>query len=503
MTPSLASFDERSGPAPQLMRLGGSFWRMYGGRGTAHDLLACVALAEQQILIDQQEVVDCNNYQRVPVYHRELWYKLTVRRSQLALRVPEYGEGRLYQDGSQYGVADANAQHAVDLSFAKPLAELPLICSDMSVGETILVQGVDYSFDRDAQEIRFVVNPFDDPTFVRRPVYEDGAEVDEELDLLFHQSLWDWFYLQDHFGYLFGLTTLPSSPAAKRTTAALYEAIVGGCNRASAEELISACTDIPLARTSGETVEGIWSGDALVIWTDTNAYRLSPEAVPAVAVGDVLAAGQALCTGLQFFALNRGEAPAELEFYTLDRTILGGDYFDSLAFRNAETELVVEENVQGKTKVSFELFGFPPDAQTFWEEVHRRGIAQGQTLAEALDIRANPTTQPTAASLPTTINPVQFLTANILRFNTSAVLVRMNQLGPFADLQRLRTLRSVIPPWLSLLTILLTETSQDAVTISDLDGETTADYLAASEQDGYDVGVEGSTRAGYTQFSCQ
>ena len=486
------------------MRLGGSFWRMYGGRGTAHDLLACVALAEQQILIDQQEVIDCASYRDVPVYHRELWYKLTVRRSRLSLRVPEYGEGRTFQDGARYGTADANSQHVVDLDFAKPLAELPLICSDMTSGETILMHGVDYSFDRAAQEIRFVNNPFDDPAFVRRPVYEDGVEVDEELDLLFHQSLWDWFYLQDHFGYLFGLNALPSSPAAKRTTMALYEAIVGGCNRATTEELVSACTDIPLVRNLQETVEGIWVGaESLIIWTDAEVYRFSAAAVPSVAVGDVVAAGQSLCTGLKFSPLNRGEVPAELAFYTLDLPILGSDYFDAIAFKNAETALIVEENVLGKTKVSFELAGFAPDAETFWDEVHRRGIAQGQTLAEALDLRPNPTTQPTAASLPATVNPVHFLATNILRFNTSVVVVRMNQLGPFADLQRLRTLRSVVPPWLGLLTILLTETSQDPVTISGLDGETTADYFAASEQDGYNVGVTGSTRAGYTQFSCK
>jgi hypothetical protein len=485
------------------MRIAGAFWRMYGGRGTAHDILSCVSIAEQQLLVDQQEVADCGNYLRVPVFHRERWWKLSVRKSQLRRRVVEYGEGRTYGDGLLYGVADDNVRHVVDLVAENKLAELPMICSDLTRAETIWFEGIDFSFDRASQELSLLRDPFDDPAFKRSSVYENGEIVDEEAYLWLHQSQWDRGFVRDHYGYLFGLNDLVSSEAAKRIVVAVYEAVVGGTGRGSVEDLIAACADIPLVKTAGEVVEEIISLDGKLVVTDKNVYRFSEAAAVSVAVGDVLEEGRTLTDGLKFFRLNRGETPAELAAITINPDILGPDYFGTLAFYNQDTPLVVEPGVDGKTKVSFYLGGFPPDAETFWKEVHRRGVAADQTLGELLDLRDNPPDQPTAASLPPTVNPMTFLIQNILRFHSTAALVRMNQLGPAADIAQMRHVRAILPPWVGLLLVLLAETSADPVTISDLETDTEANYASLTTDAGYDTDVDTTTRAGQTTFTCQ
>jgi hypothetical protein len=96
-----------------------------------------------------------------------------------------------------------------------------------------------------------------------------------------------------------------------------------------------------------------------------------------------------------------------------------------------------------------------------------------------------------------------FLIQNILRFHSTAALVRMNQLGPAADIAQMRHVRAILPPWVGLLLVLLAETSADPVTISDLETDTEANYASLTTDAGYDTDVDTTTRAGQTTFTCQ
>jgi hypothetical protein len=150
---------------------------------------------------------------------------------------------------------------------------------------------------------------------------------------------------------------------------------------------------------------------------------------------------------LQVFELNRGTtiSPAAISALTVGSGVLAWGFWGDITFENKSTPVVVEPNVDGYTKVSWDLGGFPFDIVKFWDDVHAAGIAKNQTLAMLLDVRSEPVGQPTAASLPTTINPLQFLTDNLLRNNAYIVKVKpgsqlVNQLK-FVPVEQLRKIQ--------------------------------------------------------------
>jgi hypothetical protein len=116
--------------------------------------------------------------------------------------------------------------------------------------------------------------------------------------------------------------------------------------------------------------------------------------------------------------------------------------------------LIVAANVDGYTKVSWQLGGFPYDVEKFWTDVHTAGVARTQTLAMLLDVRETPVGQPTAASLPATINPLQFLADNLLRNNAYIVKVRPGSVLarrlPYVPVDQLRKIQ---PPHTLMLLI--------------------------------------------------
>ena len=93
------------------------------------------------------------------------------------------------------------------------------------------------------------------------------------------------------------------------------------------------------------------------------------------------------------------------------------------------------------------------------------------TLAHMLDRRARPDSEPTAANLPATINPLRFLTANILRNNVFLVRIKSATLGQNRQgLYNMRHLRQLLPPQSAMIVIYEIGGVRDAV-----DGEQNLD----------------------------
>ncbi len=122
-------------------------------------------------------------------------------------------------------------------------------------------------------------------------------------------------------------------------------------------------------------------------------------------------------------------------------------YAGDLVFANKTVPLQVTADGAGRTRVSWEISGFAADVTRFWDAVHANGVARGQTLANLLDIRPHPVGEPTAASLPATINPLGFLIANFLRSN--CFLIRIDAAALTVNgltMQPLQLLRRIVPP---------------------------------------------------------
>jgi hypothetical protein len=241
-----------------------------------------------------------------------------------------------------------------------------------------------------------------------------------------YRGKWDWFATYKQFGYVLRLQ-LKSSENYKQFINAIFDAFVSGTNIRTQQLALAAAFGVPLAIEAKEVVESIIrDADKLNIFTDQHVYRFPLTATPIVFRHQQITAGESLTDLLQVFEFNRGNQidPQDISALSVGAGLIPYGFQGELVFENIETPIIVELGVDGFTKISWKLGGFPFDADKFWDDTHAAGVAKNQTLAMLLDRRATPTGQPTAAMLPSTINPLQFLTDNVLRNNAYVVKVK-------------------------------------------------------------------------------
>lgn len=454
----------------RLLSLLGSHWSQhYEGAAAVSAMLQGAAQLETQNLRDLQELVDCTSVETVPLHHEERWWALTLKESdmQSTAALSRYGDALKFgtqADGTtrQYGVKG-------DRAFVFPLPEGLVGCGGMfnriTDPSVSLFPGVEVSIDVNRKTLSFVTNPFASPLIAVRPVYSGATVVDQELQLWVFNAKFDRQYVTQHFGYVFGLD-LPSTPATKNFVRALMRGIVAGPSYRAIADAVSALTDTATA-AGDETVETVFTdANGVAVVTDKTVYRFPADAIATVAPGDTLSAGDPLVDTITIHEFHSGTVPADLRVLAVGGGLLNAGYFGDLLFPNKTVPWVVEENVKGYTKLSFELTGIPTDVDKFWDDLHAAGIRAGKTLAMLLDTRSNPSGQPTAGALPTSVNPLEFLLANVWRNNLYLVRVKARRLGPDAlPLSYGRWLKKLTPPGSCCVVLLELEADPTTVTM--------------------------------------
>jgi len=264
---------------------------------------------------------------------------------------------------------------------------------------------------------------------------------------------------------------LESSEGYRDLLNALMDGITQGSKIRDFHNAWSAITGVDLAKEE-ETIETITEDDrSLVVITDKNVYKYSLNSVLLVTEGQALQPGDPLVDTLQFFELNRGIVPDEIDSVVLGPGLLANGYFSELVWENKEVDVVVEYDAEGYAKVSWELGGFILDVEKFFDDTHERGKASGKTLAHYLDQRPDPIGEPMPESLPATINPLEFLISNFYRFHTFVVKVKPGRLGPdplpaFTGVH----VSQIVPPW-TVMIVLVELEYQDEPVIMDGPGD--------------------------------
>ncbi len=453
-----------------ILALAGSFWsRVYAASSQLAAMCGDLGHQGDRAHDDLIETADCLSRDLVPIHHRDSWQAITVRRSTTSstFEVARFGGGLLFDGAAAYG----EALPAITHNFAAvDVADIAWIFNRITDPSKSLCAGVDFVLDVQTGTIKLREDPFADPAWPQRPIYgDDGTVIDSEITMWLFEPGADRHYIHDRYGFLLGFDE-PSSHSYRDAVSAVLDCVVQGSSSTRVERVLSAMTGAPLCGSDGEIVLtiGTDSHGPLVI-TNREAYRLPRGSTITVAVGARLAKGAQLCDSFEISALNRGITPPALASLAIGAGILGVGYVSDLTFRDAVVPLDVESDGDGITKVSFELGGFPADVRVFWDHVHARGVSSGTTLARLLDIRGlGASSEPTAASLPATINPLQFLIANLLRSNSIFVLIRAGAIAEDAvGLNPSRLLRRVMPPHVALIVRVEMPTLSDSDTISD------------------------------------
>lgn len=466
-----------------LARIGGFWSRTYTGNDVVASILFARAQEEKQTKRDFQETVACLSRRNVPTYHQDAWYQLRVFESEAIGEPLRYGAGAVYgeQPGTNVVYTYGGSLNAKTFKVALPdgLRFIPVITNRITQPSMTLVYGVDFVIEDGYLIIN--QNLFENENLIVQPVYTDDQVTDRAIALWVFESLWDWDYMYNHFGYLIG-GPKPSSDNYSDFVNAVIDALVSGTAHSQIEAVFAAVTGNPTAKEA-ETVELVTSDrNHLVVVTDKNAYKFPKSATAIVAAGDELLPGDQMTDTVTFYSFTNGTVSEDIQSLHLDTGFLVSGFAGGLTFDNKDVDLVVEEAEDGKTKVSFELGGYPADVDSFFDQMHERASELGKpTLAELLDVRGpDQTTQPAAASLPATINPCEFLVANVLRFHCAAVKIKTTS-ATATDLRLIdaKVLRKLIPPWQSLLILFELEFDTDVTNFGDFeDGDAGYDETA-------------------------
>lgn len=480
-----------------LLSVLGSWWAdNYGAIDQVESLVRGKCEVEQQSIIDMMELLSSLSRFTVPIYHVDNWYPLYLRESQR--NAPElskyrYDGTKQYDASIRYDSATPASYHKFPLDRA--VIDFPLLVNQFISATLTLTNGVDYVLEDGA--IVFLRNPITDPRVAKRNIYDGDEVVDTEAVLWAFRGKFDWDYVYKQFAYVFGIR-LQSSPGYRNLMNAVFDAVGGGGTKKSITSAVSAITGIPLVKNAEEVIQDIVeTNESVIVITDVEVYKYGANSTALFEIGDTVTRGQCITDAMRVVEFNTGDTPDDLLALAMGRGMLATCYFSDLLFENRDVPLHVNtQHPSGYTYVSWELGGFPMDVQKFFDDMHERGVAAALkpfdecvdsgirypantcdettyygkkgTIAHLLDIRPNPTGEPTASQLPATINPLQFLITHVLRNNACLIRIRVdggNHEG--LGLHNLALLRKIVPPETAVILIMDMPKQNDTATITE------------------------------------
>jgi hypothetical protein len=512
--------------------LGSFWSRNYAGIDQIHSYVDAVGETVTQSYRNLLAVIAALSRFDVPLFHEELLVPVTLKKKELNTAVTSialFDRGAQTVDGTLN--FDRPLQDEF-FAFPLPenLVDVAHFFNRIAFPTAALAKNIDFIIDTERKAIIFAADPFENPAFTRR-LYERADGTDEEITLWGFCGRYDYNYVFEQFAYAISLK-LKTSQGYKDLTNAITTALIdGGASVKVLDTALAAICGIPVTVDPHETVEVIrYDNHGLFIATDRNIYRFGYRATPVVTVGQRLLAGsylvrgfdvsefytgnsyipadntqQVVCQGVNATILETTEnADLTTEFdedivlnletltcrrvrqdisaLALDAGFLSACFYGDLVFENKDVPLEINTaHPSGFTYVKFGLGGLPADVEHFFNELHIRGMQfalqppdpcrpsrrQG-TLAQILDTRVQPETQPTAAHLPQTINPLKFLVENVLRNNVFVVRIFVPALGQnHLGLYNIRHLRQLIPPQTAMLVVFELVVDLDTIDAAD------------------------------------
>lgn len=421
----------------------GSFWdKLYGDRETVNTYCAGKGQIELQTYQDLTDSGLACGIQTCPIYRRVRWLPLTVKKSAVTV-LPDSWQ----------------------ITTPTALAKVNVICSHVSSPAVVWIHGVDYTLYNGV--LTFQYDPFQAGYPVTSIYDQTGVHVDDELTLWLFRADVDTDMLYEHFGHVFGLK-LPSSLGYKRLLMAAWNALVQGTTTGDVALALSSLVDVQLTANDGEIVNYVTRDkDDLLVITNMNVYRFPSNANALVEPNQILSIGQPLTDILQLFDMSTGKTP-DLASLSIGSGYLDPSITGHIIFRAADVSTTVTTAADGHTVITFPLDGDAASVSRFWALIDQKGVTSGRTLARAMDLRTNKTGEPTANNLPRTVNPLTFLSQNVLRYNSVLVVMRPEAFGPDAvGLSQFNLVRRMMSPHQAIIPVQLTATN-DGITMDGL-----------------------------------
>ncbi len=455
-----------------LLALLGSFWTGYDGADTVASIMASRAALDRQTNVALQRLLDGMSRKTVPISTFVPWTGWPIRAADAnnGYAVRRFGSAGVFD-------SDGDATYGGTVGLETAAWKLPdgvetvaFVSNRITHASLTLVRDVDFIID-DGYLV-FRVNPFAVPEF---PI--DNGDTDPTILLWLGKAEHDDRLISRQFGYALGLDR-PSTPQFLSMVNALLDGITQGTTTLTVRRTWAAAAGLPLVETDGEVVEAVdITSLAVTVITDKTVYVLPPGSVPTVVVGQILAAGDTLDDALEFFEPGGGQTPSTdfLSMLSLGDGFLSAGLFGELVFRNADVPLIAWREADGRTKVRFELGGWPADVDKFFDDAHDRA---GVSIADALDLRpVSGRVEPAGPeNLPKTVNPLALLCQHVLRDNAVLLRIRPESFPAGLDAEAAKLLRRVMPPQTVIIVIGRLVGSEQPVTMDGPGTETAPGY---------------------------
>jgi hypothetical protein len=426
-----------------LMAVLGSFWsRTYTAKDQVRSYAESTgALAVQTYRNLLESVWSLSRYE-VPVFHREYWTPIVLKRSDLTngtINNYLFGDGGHVFD--EYGsFFDVNlAANFYYFPAPEKLVRVGKLFNKILFPTAALTENVDYIIDGKRGAIIFAENPFENAALLRRTTTTAG-EPDEEMLLWGFSGQFDYDTVFEQFAYALGVRLNSSQNYKDLTNAVINGLLNGGATAADLDLALSAITGVPVTIEDEETVEAVAHDNyGLFVATDKHVYRFADHAEPVVNIGQRVRAGAQLVRGFEIDELFVGSAYAQyvsddplaccympggllvannlntlateneadilldpdtqicispkkpISSLALGEGYLAACFYGDLIFEDKNVPLIVDTaHESGFTFLSFKLGGIPADVEYFFNELHYRGVTAALKPAPACP----PDTQP-------------------------------------------------------------------------------------------------------------
>lgn len=308
----------------------GSVWRgLNKGNDLVKGLQGIRGYRLAQMYLDTLEAAAMKDRNGLPVFHRELWHPIIIRKSERNTAQENMlmmGEGDTMgpqQEGSPYPYGTTLQMGR--LAEYKDYVTYPIKAGIVGMSETIVDNIINPTIAMqigDGKDVVFrnntIIFPKDmDPL---RPgsgfdVYDvpakdsdDPKKMDMETILWASDVLIDRNYISDHLSYALGADA-PSSDLVKRILNAAWDSITEGLTPEALRTLLAAMLNIPVIQNDSEKVLSVSvEDDGTFVTTDSGVYSVSPKAKlrSCVKAGAVLKKGELLDESVRVYPFLNG-----------------------------------------------------------------------------------------------------------------------------------------------------------------------------------------------------
>ena len=423
----------------------GSLWRgLHEGDGMVRGLQAARGIRLAQLYLNILEAAKLQDRRGAPVFHRELWHPIVVRRSmrdksqENLLIVGEEGVVGPQTSEEPYGIGTVLKigkigayKNYVTYPIGTEIAGGALTIVDNIVNPKVFMQrDVDFVIRNNSIIFHVTNDPLGEGSAFDRYdlpgiIDEDGKKVaDMEAVLWASDVLIDRNFVSDHISYALGANA-PSSAVVKRILNAAWDSVSCGLTPELVRTLIAAMLNVPVIQTERETVVDIVSKDVFTtVITDHGEYRISQKArlIKGLHIGSILKRGDFLDESVRIYQnLNTPHKspfsiPLEQDIpsVTLPPALLRAktEYGVYATWENS----IVKSHKGRKDRLYFDVGGTESDVESFWEDIWKSAEENGVKMESLI------------GSEGSVVSPAWFFLRHLVGANTIFIVVDKSQI---------------------------------------------------------------------------